>query len=105
MNTVDIENFPGNLSDECDGENFKHLPECDLQGALNHLPEKYKTPLLLYYFSDISYKEMSHMLTIPIGTVMSRIARAKMFLRKFINENAGNNGSNVIQYNFKKGIS
>ncbi len=58
----------------------------DLQSALDKLAEKYKTPVLLSYIGGYSYREIADMLHIPIGTVMSRIARGKMFLKKEIIE-------------------
>jgi RNA polymerase sigma-70 factor (ECF subfamily) len=60
------------------------LPEVDpeqLQQALNELSEVYRTPLILYYFGDFSYREIAEQMELPIGTVMSKLARAKAWLR------------------------
>ena len=60
------------------------LPDVDqelLQAALNELAEVYRTPLILYYFDDFSYREIAEQMDLPIGTVMSRLARAKAWLR------------------------
>jgi RNA polymerase sigma-70 factor (ECF subfamily) len=60
------------------------LPDVDpeqLQAALNELAEVYRTPLILYYFNDFSYREIAEQMDLPIGTVMSRLARAKAWLR------------------------
>jgi RNA polymerase sigma-70 factor (ECF subfamily) len=60
------------------------LPEVDagqLQDALNDLPEVYRTPIILYYFEDFSYRDIADQMGVPLGTVMSRLARAKAFLR------------------------
>ena len=60
------------------------LPEIgsdQLQQALNELPEDFRTPLLLFYFEDFSYREIADQLQVPLGTVMSRLARAKAHLR------------------------
>ena len=54
----------------------------ELQNVLNKLDERYKIPLVLSYMGDFSYQEIADMLKIPLGTVMSRIARAKGFLKK-----------------------
>jgi RNA polymerase sigma-70 factor, ECF subfamily len=52
-----------------------------LQAALQELSEVYRTPLILYYFEDFSYRDIAEQMELPLGTVMSRLARAKAFLR------------------------
>lgn len=53
----------------------------DLQDALNELPDEFRLVVLMFYFEDCSYREISERLSIPIGTVMSRLSRAKLALR------------------------
>jgi RNA polymerase sigma-70 factor (ECF subfamily) len=63
------------------------LPEVDgeqLQNALNQLPEVYRTAVILYYFEDFSYRDIAEQMDLPIGTVMSRLARAKGHLRNVL---------------------
>lgn len=60
------------------------LPQFDpeaVQKALQELPEPYRTAVLLYYFEDLSYREIADVMEVPIGTVMSRLARAKAALK------------------------
>jgi len=60
------------------------LPDVDpgqLQQALNELPEVFRTPIILYYFEDFSYRDIAAQMELAIGTVMSRLARAKAHLR------------------------
>ena len=52
-----------------------------LQAALNELPPKYRLVLTMFYFEDASYRDIADQLELPIGTVMSRLARAKAYLR------------------------
>ena len=59
------------------------LPDIDpeqLQQALNELPEVFRTPIILFYFDDFGYREIAEQMDLPIGTVMSRLARAKAYL-------------------------
>ena len=59
-------------------------PEIDsaaLQEALNELDETFRTPLILFYFEDFSYRDIAEQMDLPIGTVMSRLASAKGYLK------------------------
>lgn len=53
-----------------------------VQQVLDTLAEKFKSPLILYYMEDMTYQEIADYLDIPIGTVMSRLARAKKHMKK-----------------------
>ena len=50
--------------------------------CLSELPENNQTPMLLYFMDDMSYQEIAETLEMPIGTVMSRLSRAKQLLKK-----------------------
>lgn len=57
-----------------------------LQAALQQLPEDARVILLMYFFEDCSYKEIAESLEVPIGTVMSRLSRAKSRLRQLLDD-------------------
>lgn len=52
-----------------------------LQQVLNQLPDRYRLVLAMFYFEGLSYREIAEQLDLPMGTVMSRLARAKSQLR------------------------
>jgi len=56
-----------------------------LQAALELLSEEYRVPLVLFYFQELSYKQIADVLEVPIGTVMSRLARGKTQLKQRLN--------------------
>jgi len=60
----------------------KKMNKAMVQAALDELPEKHKSPLILFYMEDMTYQEIADLLEIPIGTVMSRLARAKKRIKK-----------------------
>src|SRR5690606_37468523 len=49
----------------------------ELQAALDELPEEFRTPLILFYFEEFTYREIAEQMETPVGTVMSRLARGK----------------------------
>ena len=50
--------------------------------ALDRLPPEHRLVFILSTFEDLSYKEISAALAVPIGTVMSRLFRARAVLRR-----------------------
>jgi RNA polymerase sigma-70 factor (ECF subfamily) len=60
-----------------------------VQRALVDLPVPFREILLLCEVEEMSYQEISETLSIPMGTVMSRLSRARKALRKLLQTNAG----------------
>jgi RNA polymerase sigma-70 factor, ECF subfamily len=54
--------------------------------ALEKVNENYRSALKLFYLGDLSYKEISLTLGVPIGTVMSRLSRGKEQLRRALGD-------------------
>ena len=57
-----------------------------LRQALDRLPEEMRTALVLTSMDGQSYEEAAEVLEVPVGTVRSRIARAKLKLQKILLE-------------------
>ncbi len=81
---IDLVNYNPREVQNSGKEFMNHVLSENIQRALDKLSEKYKTPVILSYMGGYSYQEIADMLQIPIGTVMSRIARGKAFLKKEI---------------------
>jgi RNA polymerase sigma-70 factor (ECF subfamily) len=54
----------------------------ELIAVIRELPEKYRTVIALRYFNDYSEKDVSQILKIPVGTVKSRLSKAKQLIRR-----------------------
>ena len=60
-----------------------------VQEALGQLPVPYREVLLLCEFEEMSYQEIARTLAIPMGTVMSRLSRARRALRDAVQQLQG----------------
>ncbi|MDR3597600.1 sigma-70 family RNA polymerase sigma factor [Clostridium sp.] len=58
----------------------------DLTKAINSLSEELRVTTVLFYFEDMSLKDIAKVLKIPEGTVRSRLTRARTKLREIISE-------------------
>jgi len=63
-----------------------------VQRALDALPEEFRTVATLYFMQDLPYQEIADMLDVPIGTVRSRLHRARRMLQKALWEVAAERG-------------
>ncbi len=68
-----------------------HTPESEMlisetqqiiHQAIDSLPAKYKTIMILRYIQDMSLQEISDVLTLPVTTIKTRVHRGREFLRK-----------------------
>ena len=50
--------------------------------AIDELPEKYRTAIVLRHQEELAYEEIAEMLDIPLGTVKARIFRAREMLKR-----------------------
>ena len=69
----------------------------DLVAALGRLSPEQREPLLLVTLEQLSYAECAEVLGIPIGTVMSRVSRARVALRAALDGRARNPQATVLR--------
>ncbi|WP_077490104.1 sigma-70 family RNA polymerase sigma factor [Sinomonas mesophila] len=75
-----------------EAEALDRLPDSDVKEALASIPEEFR---LAVYFADVegfAYKEISEIMSTPIGTVMSRLHRGRKMLRDRLADYAAERG-------------
>ena len=78
---VPLEELPESVEEPFDGE--VDTPATD---ALHRLPEKYRSPLHLFYFEDLSISAIAGILDCSEGTVKSLLSRGRAMLRESLRE-------------------
>lgn len=73
-----LPNVPASCAEQADSQTLLRI--------LGEIDEVFRAPLVLYYMEDLSYKEIAEVLALPLGTVQSRIARAKLQLLRRLSE-------------------
>jgi RNA polymerase sigma factor, sigma-70 family len=73
-----LPNVPADCAERADSQTLLRI--------LGEIDEDFRAPLVLYYMEDLSYKEIAAVLALPLGTVQSRIARAKIQLLRRLSE-------------------
>jgi len=69
-------------SDNLHRDFLAQFPDDDVRRALLALPEVYRVPLVLLYVEELSYRDLADALGCPVGTVMSRLHRARKILER-----------------------
>ena len=80
------------LSSSAEDQMLELFTDVEVKSALEELPEDFRIPVLLSDVDGFSYKEISEMLEIPIGTVMSRLHRGRKAMQKMLYEYARDRG-------------
>ena len=66
--------------------------QTQLKATFSAMPKNYAEPLRLHFIEEQSYKEISETLNIPVGTVGTRINRAKALFKRLWSEKESSNG-------------
>jgi RNA polymerase sigma-70 factor (ECF subfamily) len=72
---------------------IERLSQDDVVGALSDVPHDFRDVLVLVDIGDFSYADAAQILDVPIGTVMSRLHRARRILKKNLAEHAVEGGA------------
>ena len=81
-----------------DGPEVQAARNCDrrtLNAAIATLPAQFREVLILRELEDLSYKDIARIADVPIGTVMSRLARARRLLAQSVTVTSNISGTQV----------
>ncbi len=70
----------------------QHLADEEILAALDGIAQEFRSVVVLVDVEEFAYKEVAQILSIPIGTVMSRLSRGRAMLRKRLSEVARSYG-------------
>jgi RNA polymerase sigma-70 factor (ECF subfamily) len=71
-----------------EGEFFDSIVDDEVLRAIDHLPEDYRTAVVLSDLEGLSYDEIAELMEVPVGTVKSRIFRGRRRLQQVLYEYA-----------------
>jgi RNA polymerase sigma-70 factor, ECF subfamily len=80
-NTFRVAALPAEGSDPA-GQLMSRLSREAVQSALRRLPEEYQVVAALYFIEDLSYQAIAAVVDVPVGTVRSRLHRARKLLQQ-----------------------
>lgn len=80
--------LPGNTVPP-DEQIIKAETEQWIQKEIGTLPDKYRSAVILKYVEDLSLREISEIMNLPVGTVKTRVHRGREMLRKNLKESRG----------------
>jgi len=73
------------------------LKDEDILAALDRIPAEFRSVVLLVDVEEFAYKEAAEILSVPIGTVMSRLSRGRKLLREQLTEVARSYGIGAME--------
>lgn len=81
--SVDMQ-YDRNVDDKDLNRSSQQLESEDLRKAINMLPEKSREVIVMSYFEELKYQEISEILEVPIGTIKSRMSYAMKQLKEIL---------------------
>jgi len=86
-----------NVSDPTNGNPESHMILHEVHSAVESLPEAQRMVVLLVCVEGFSYRDAADVLDVPIGTVMSRLARARLSIGSSMRPSQNDSSSTVSQ--------
>lgn len=74
--------YQNEVANQLNYETFQNQFDIELHNAITTLEDIYQVPLVLFYFHELTYKEIAKVLNISIPNVKLRLLRAKKKLKK-----------------------
>ena len=65
-------------------EKVEQSDKLELKQSINNLDSDLKIIVILYYYEDMSIKDISESLNVPQGTIKSRLSRARIKLKEML---------------------
>ncbi len=65
---------------------LRRINQQNIRNAMEELPVEYREVMILRELEELSYREISAIAQIPLGTVMSRLARARQRLQRYLTD-------------------
>jgi RNA polymerase sigma-70 factor, ECF subfamily len=92
---AEAQSHTSDLGKSAEAEALENLPDSDIKRALQEIPEDFRMVVYLADVEGFSYKEISEIVGIPAGTVMSRLSRGRKQLREKLADYAAELGYSV----------
>ena len=90
-----IKNYRGDVINHNEGAEtqiIRNEEEQLLYSCILQLNKKYRIPIVLYYFQDLTYDEISHITNVKLSTVKVRMLRGRSKLRDMLSKNHNEGG-------------
>ncbi len=92
LSTADDGKPVGRLIDGFDEAKYLDMFADEIHAALNRLSDEFRMVVLLADIEEFQYQEIAEMMDCPIGTVMSRLSRARRRLQRYLKDYANHEG-------------
>ncbi|UFJ39726.1 RNA polymerase sigma factor [Brevibacillus humidisoli] len=79
-----MHSIPDGMTRSTEQKYVEKLTHEKIDDVVSSLPEKYRTPIILYYFEELTISEIAKIVGVKTGTIKSRLARGREAMKKRI---------------------